>query len=101
MKFEGNLILVMYFATVKLFSATYMYVELHLARKCRIVKATSRTEEIHSSHDHTMHHLMVAILEYVNETKGVFNYLRKIHFNRYLGFVISVPLSISCQVNFF
>jgi len=83
---EGNLILVMYFATVKLFSATYMYVELHLARKCRIVKATSLTEEIHSSHDYTMHHLVVAVLESVNETKGVFSYVRKNPLQQIFGF---------------
>lgn len=28
------------------------------------------------------------------------SYLRKIHFNRYLGFMIYVPLSVSCQVRF-
>ena len=85
-----NLIQLMDFASVKLFSATYP--GLHLARKCITIiitnlqtncQATFQTAELHSSHGHEIHHHMWLFI-LIMWTNSACNGLKKGHFKRHL-----------------
>ena len=96
-KFDANLVHAMDFASVELFSVTYL--GLHLARKCetqqtckQTVKQLARRQRFtryapdytiinSSSRDHFLNH--------VNETNGTCKGLKnKSHFNRRLGSIV-------------